>query len=103
MILSTETDGNNSGSNSNSGNQNTEESGPACPDSWVLTYSLNGRVDITHTPLNIGNADAEVGGLDTDEVVIRMRDNNGVPDNGQVLDYLFCPLTGFSSFCKYAR
>ncbi len=92
---STETNGNNSGSNSNSGNQNTEEVAPACPDSWVLTYSLEGRVDITHTPLNIGNADAEVGGLDTDEVVIRMRNNNGVPDNGQVLVTYFALLQDF--------
>ncbi len=45
-----------------------EEGG--CPDSWLLTYSLQGRVDITDTPLNIGNADAQVGGLDTDELVI---------------------------------
>ena len=36
-----------------------EEGG--CPDSWVLVYSLKGRIDITHTPLNIGNADAEAG------------------------------------------
>ena len=36
----------------------------------MLTYSLKGRIDITHTPLNI-SADAEVGGLDSDEIVVR--------------------------------
>ena len=56
-----------------------------CPDSWVLTYSLEGRVDITNTPLDIGNADALVGGLETDEVVIRVPDDGGMPGNGQVL------------------
>ena len=56
----------------------------ACPDTWVLTYALDGRVDITHTPLNLGNADADVGGLDTDELVIRMPDAGGAPVPGQV-------------------
>ena len=60
-----------------------EEGG--CPESWVLTYGISGRVDITHTPLNIGNADALVGGLETDEIVLRFADDGGVPADGQVL------------------
>ena len=60
-----------------------EEGG--CADSWVLTYAIEGRIDITHTPLNIGNADALVGGLDTDEIVLRLADDDGVPADGQVL------------------
>ena len=47
-------------SDQNDDTDETEENN--CPDSWVLTYALEGRVDITHTPLNIGNADAAVGG-----------------------------------------
>ena len=62
---------------SSSDSQDAEEpEEDRCPDSWLLTYALNGRVDITHTPLNIGNADALVGGLDTDELVLR------IPDDG---------------------
>lgn len=53
-----------------------------CPDSWVLTYGIEGRVDITHTPLNIGNAEAFVGGLPTDEIVIRVPNEGGVPAAG---------------------
>jgi hypothetical protein len=60
-----------------------EEGG--CADSWVMTYSLTGRVDITDTPLNIGNADARVGGLETDELVLRVPDVDGLPGEGQVL------------------
>ena len=56
--------------------EQTEEGG--CPDSWVLTYSLDGRIDITDTPLNIGNADAQVGGLESDELVIRVADDDGI-------------------------
>ena len=55
-----------------------------CPDTWVLTYALEGRVDITHTPLDIGNAVVYVGGLESDELVIRVPDDGGVPANGQV-------------------
>ncbi len=57
----------------------------SCPDSWVLTYSLTGRVDITHTPLDLGNADATVGGLATDELVLRVSDDNGSPKAGRVV------------------
>lgn len=56
-----------------------------CPDSWVLTYGIRGQVDITDTPLNIGNADAQVGGLETDEIVLRIPDDGGAPARGQVL------------------
>ena len=66
-----------------------------CPDSWVLTYSLEGRVDITNTPLDIGNADALVGGLETDEVVIRVPDDGGMPGNGQVLLTSFALIQDF--------
>ena len=68
---------------------------PSCPDSWVLTYSLKGRIDITHTPLNIGNADAEVGGLDGDEIVLRIPNQNGIPDQTQVLITYFNLLQDF--------
>lgn len=57
----------------------------SCPDSWVLTYSLSGRVDITHTPLDLGNADAAVGGLETDELIIRVPDEGGAPGVGTVV------------------
>jgi hypothetical protein len=62
----------------------TDDEG-GCPDSWVLTYAIDGRVDITHTPLNIGNADALVGGLEMDELVLRLADDGGSPAEGQVL------------------
>ncbi len=70
-----------------------EEGG--CPDSWVLVYSLKGRIDITHTPLNIGNADAEVGGLDSDELIIRIADDGGEPKRDQVLMTSFNLLQDF--------
>ena len=70
-----------------------EEGG--CPDSWVLTYGIDGRIDITNTPLNIGNADALVGGLDSDEIVLRIADDNGVPDVGQILVTSFKLLQDF--------
>ena len=62
----------------------SEEDG-GCADTWVLTYSIRGQVDITDTPLNIGNADAQVGGLETDEIVLRLADDGGAPADGQVL------------------
>ena len=58
--------------------------GNDCADSWVLTYALEGRVDITHTPLDIGNAEVFVGGLASDELVLRIPDDGGVPADGQV-------------------
>ena len=67
-----------------------------CPDSWVLTYAIEGRIDITHTPLNIGNADADVGGLDADEIVIRVPDDGGEPADGQALLTSFSLLQDFS-------
>ena len=66
-----------------------------CPDSWVLTYGIQGRVDITDTPLNIGNADALVGGLEEDEIVLRVMDDGGVPAEGQVLIAAFDLLQEF--------
>ena len=60
--------------------QEVQEDG--CPDSWVLTYGLLGRVDITDTPLDIGNAEALVGGLESDELVLRLPDDDGVPGDG---------------------
>ena len=71
--------------NDSSNSDNQDEGASGCGDSWVMTYAIDGRVDITHTPLNIGNAEAFVGGLDTDELVIRMADDNGKPANGQIL------------------
>jgi len=71
-----------------------EEGG--CPESWVLTYSLEGRVDITDTPLDIGNADALVGGLVSDEIELRLVDDGGVPADGQVLITHFDLLQDFS-------
>ncbi len=62
--------------------QEVQEDG--CPDSWVLTYGLLGRVDITDTPLDIGNAEALVGGLESDELVLRLPDDDGVPGAGEV-------------------
>jgi len=56
-----------------------------CPDSWVLTYAIEGQVDITHTPLDIGNASVAVGGLDSDTLVLRVPNDGGVPANGQVV------------------
>ena len=70
--------------------ESDEEGG--CPDSWLLTYGIEGRVDITDTPLNIGNADANVGGLEDDEIVLRVEDDDGVPALGQIL------LTSFNLF-----
>jgi len=67
-----------------------------CPDSWVLTYSIAGRVDITDTPLDIGNADALVGGAAGDEVVIRIADDGGKPAEGQALMTRFSLLQDFS-------
>ena len=82
--------------NDNSGfSPQEEEEEEGCPDSWVLTYSLEGRIDITHTPLNIGNADALVGGLDSDELVLRVADNNGVPSDGLILITYFNLLQDF--------
>lgn len=66
-----------------------------CPDSWLLTYSINGRIDITDTPLNIGNAEAFVGGLDQDEIVLRVEDDGGSPAVGQVLLTHFSLLQDF--------
>jgi len=78
-----------SGTDSGVAEEEESEWGPApededqgCADSWVLTYALEGRVDITHTPLNIGNADALVGGGPKDEVVLRLADDGGVPAQG---------------------
>ncbi len=63
----------------------TQDEDDGCPDSWVLTYSIEGRIDITDTPLDIGNADADVGGLETDEIVLRVPDDGGMPGDGEVV------------------
>jgi len=67
-----------------------------CPESWLLTYSLDGRIDVTDTPLNLGNADALVGGLETDEIVLRVSNDEGVPTAGQVLVTSFNLLQDFT-------
>ena len=56
-----------------------------CGSSWVLTYGLTGRIDVTNTPLGIGNAYADVGGLETDELVLRIPDDGGKPAEGPVV------------------
>jgi len=56
-----------------------------CGSSWVLTYGITGRIDITNTPLGIGNAFADVGGLATDELVLRIPDDGGKPAEGPVV------------------
>ena len=53
-------------------------------------------MDITHTPLNIGNADAFVGGLSTDELVLRVPDDGGAPADGQILMTRFDLLQDFT-------
>jgi hypothetical protein len=64
--------------------QDDADTGTDCPDSWLLTYGISGRVDITDTPLDIGNADAQVGGLQSDEIVLRLPDDGGEPGQGEV-------------------
>jgi len=76
------------------GNEEDEQQG-LCPDSWVLTYSLQGRVDITDTPFNVGNSEAPVGGLDSDEIVLRLWDQDGAPALGEVLITSFRLLQDF--------
>ena len=56
-----------------------------CGSSWVLTYGLTGRIDVTDTPLGIGNAFADVGGLETDELVLRIPDDGGKPAEGPIV------------------
>jgi len=73
-----------------------EEPEDACPDSWVLTYAIEGHVDITNTPLDIGNATADVGGLDRDELVLRVADDGGEPAEGTVLITAFELLQDFT-------
>ena len=73
-----------------------EDAEDPCPDSWVLTYGIEGHVDITNTPLDIGNATAMVGGLETDELVIRVADNGGEPAEGEVLITSFELLQDFT-------
>jgi len=68
----------------------------SCPPSWLLTYALDGQIDITHTPLDMGNASALVGGRDQDELVIRVPDDNGVPAAGTILLTQFNLLQDFS-------
>ena len=71
----------------------TEEAG--CADSWELTYAITGRVDITDTPLGIGNAYANVGGVESDEIVLRIPDDGGVLANGAVVMTSFNLLQDF--------
>jgi len=66
-----------------------------CADSWVLTYGITGRVDITDTPLGIGNAYAYVGGVETDEIVLRIPDDGGVPAEGAIVMTSFDLLQDF--------
>ena len=67
----------------------------ACPDSWLLTYSFTGLIEITDTPFGMGDTSAVVGGNDLDEIVIRVADNNGSPAGGQVLMTSFGLLQDF--------
>lgn len=67
-----------------------------CPDSWLLTYAIQGEVDITDTPLNIGNAHAFIGGIESDEMVIRIADRGGVPSEGQFVLTSFHLLQDFT-------
>ena len=76
------------------GDAQVEEDG--CPDTWVLTYGLEGRVDITDTPLDIGNAEVFVGGLDTDELVLRVPDDGGAPADGAAVLTAFNLLQDFT-------
>ena len=56
-----------------------------CPKSWLLTYAISGVMDVTDTPLDMGNAREHVGGGNEDLLVLRVADNNGVPSDGKVL------------------
>ena len=56
-----------------------------CPKSWVLTYALDGVLDVSHTPMDMGNGSAIIGGTEEDELIIRIADDNGVPGDGRVL------------------
>ena len=68
-----------------------------CPDSWVLTYALGGRIDITDTPFDMGNTDVEVGGAEIDQIELRLADVDGAPaTDGQVLITSFGILQDFS-------
>lgn len=62
----------------------TSEDG-GCSDSWVYRYALYGIVDVTDTPLGMGDDSASVGGLAADELVIRFADNDGSPAVGQAI------------------
>ena len=68
----------------------------SCPDSWVMTYALNGRIDITDTPFDMGNTDVVIGGAEVDKIELRFADDGGAPAPGQVLVTSFGILQDFT-------
>ncbi|MDE0882172.1 MAG: hypothetical protein OSB21_06220 [Myxococcota bacterium] len=53
----------------------------SCGDSWLLTYRINGNFYITDTTASMGNADRP---LSEGTLVLRVPDNAGQPDDGEI-------------------